>query len=128
MKLISLVIPCYNEEKGIGLLYKTVLEALRPLEGKAQMEFRFVDDGSHDGTLDAILTDSVLAYYFIYTSEEQYYVLSDSLGEEGYAIGFRKDDRALRDRVQEIIDEMGADGTLGEISQKWFGADITIVR
>lgn len=54
MKLISLVIPCYNEESGLGLLYKTVLEALRPLEGKAQLEFRFVDDGSHDGTLDAI--------------------------------------------------------------------------
>ena len=54
MKLISLVIPCYNEESGVGLLYKTVLEALRPLEGKAQLEFRFVDDGSHDGTLDAI--------------------------------------------------------------------------
>ena len=54
MKLISLVIPCYNEESGLGLLYKTVLEALRPLEGKAQLEFRFVDDGSHDGTLEAI--------------------------------------------------------------------------
>ena len=54
MKLISLVIPCYNEESSIGLLYKTVLEALRPLEGKAQLEFRFVDDGSYDGTLDAI--------------------------------------------------------------------------
>lgn len=54
MKLISLVIPCYNEENGIGLLYKAVQEALRPLEGRAQWEFRFVDDGSHDGTLDAI--------------------------------------------------------------------------
>ncbi|MBR4416616.1 MAG: glycosyltransferase family 2 protein [Victivallales bacterium] len=54
MKLISLVIPCYNEESGIGLLYKTALEAMRPLEGRAQLEFRFVDDGSHDGTLDAI--------------------------------------------------------------------------
>ena len=54
MKLISLVIPCYNEESGVGLLYKTVLEALRPLEGKAQLEFRFVDDGSNDGTLSAI--------------------------------------------------------------------------
>ena len=38
MKLISLVIPCYNEEKGIDLLYKTVVEAVRPLDGKAQLE------------------------------------------------------------------------------------------
>ena len=54
MKLISLVIPCYNEEKGIEPLYKAVLEAVRLLNGKAQLEFRFVDDGSHDGTLAAI--------------------------------------------------------------------------
>ena len=54
MKLISLVIPCYNEESGVGLLYKTVLEVLCPLKDRAQLEFRFVDDGSHDGTLAAI--------------------------------------------------------------------------
>ena len=54
MKLISLVIPCYNAEKGIEPLYKTVLEAVRPLDGRAQLEFRFIDDGSLDGTLAAI--------------------------------------------------------------------------
>ena len=44
------------------------------------------------------------------------------------AIGFKRNDKKLRDRVQEIISEMNADGTLGEISKKWFGSNITIVR
>ena len=81
-----------------------------------------------EGTLDAVLLDSVVAYYFISTSKESFFVLPDSLGEEDLAIGFRKDDRELRNRVQEIISGMKADGTLGEISKKWFGSDITIVR
>lgn len=81
-----------------------------------------------NGELDAVLIDSVLAYYFFYTSDEQFFVLSDSLGEEGYAIGFRKLDQALRDRIQEILNGMSADGSLGEISRKWFGSDITIIH
>ena len=44
-----------------------------------------------------------------------------------YAIGFRKEDVALRDKVNEILDEMAADGTLAQISQNWFGEDISIV-
>ncbi|MBQ7475693.1 MAG: amino acid ABC transporter substrate-binding protein [Clostridia bacterium] len=81
------------------------------------------------GEIDAALVDSVAAYYLIFSSEHgRYFVLSDSLGEEEYAIGFRKDDRALCDRIEEIISEMKADGTLGDISKKWFGSDITTVK
>lgn len=80
------------------------------------------------GTLDAGLVDSVNAYYFVSLSSERYFVLPERLGEEKFAIGFRKNDKTLRDRFQEIISEMKADGTLGKISEKWFESDITIVR
>lgn len=78
--------------------------------------------------VDAALIDSVSAYYYIMSSGESFYILPESLGEEEYAIGFRKGDQTLRDRIQEIISEMKADGKLGEISRKWFGSDITIVK
>ncbi|MBQ7155205.1 MAG: transporter substrate-binding domain-containing protein, partial [Synergistaceae bacterium] len=81
-----------------------------------------------EGKLDAALVDSLVACYFIFSSSERYFVLSDNLGEEELAIGFRKNDRKLGDRVQEVISEMKADGTLGKISQKWFGSDITVVK
>ena len=80
------------------------------------------------GELDAALIDSLVVYYLISMSNERYFVLPDSLVEEKCAIGFRKKDRDLRDKVQEILQDMKADGTLGRISQKWFGSDITIVR
>lgn len=80
------------------------------------------------GGMDAALVDSVVAYYFISSSTNRFFVLPDSLGEEEYAIGFRKNDQKLRDKVQEILIEMKTDGSLGRISKTWFGSDITTVR
>lgn len=86
-------------------------------------------EGLDRGEADAALTDSVAAYYLIFSREDQaFFILPDSLAEEEYAIGFRKGDLALRDRVQQTVSEMKKDGTLGRISEKWFGSDITIVK
>lgn len=81
-----------------------------------------------EGTLDAGLVDSLAACYFIRSSSERYFILHDSLREEDLALAFRKEDNELRNRVQKILSEMKADGTLAKISQKWFKSDIVIVR
>lgn len=60
------------------------------------------------------------------TSSDTYIVLEENFGAEEYAIGFRKTDNAFILKVQEIIDEMIADGTAGEISKKWFGSDVML--
>ena len=80
------------------------------------------------GAVDVALVDSLTAYFFINMSGESYYVLPDYLSEEECAIGFRKNDAALRDKVQQLLEEMKADNTLETISEKWFGSDITIVK
>ncbi|WP_072031621.1 amino acid carrier protein [Anaerovibrio sp. RM50] len=81
-----------------------------------------------EGKVDVGLVDSLTAFYFIRSSSERYFILNDSLGEEELALAFRIEDKELRDRVQKIISDMRADGTLGKISQEWFGSDIIIVR
>lgn len=78
--------------------------------------------------VDAVFMDSVVANYEIKESGKDYVLLADGLEEEEYAIGFRKNDQALRDKVQQTLSEMKADGKLGEISEKWFGSDITTVQ
>ena len=80
------------------------------------------------GLVDAVFLDSVVANYQITSAGKDYKVLPDGLEKEEYAIGFRKEDQALRDEVQRILCEMKADGKLGEISTKWFGSDITTVE
>lgn len=81
------------------------------------------------GLVDAVFLDSVVANYLITTTGKNYTILPEAVGEqEEYAIGFRKNDCALRDKVQSILSEMKADGKLAEISTKWFGSDITTVK
>jgi glycosyltransferase involved in cell wall biosynthesis len=49
---LSVVIPLYNEEENVHLLYEKLREALDPL--KQEYEILFVDDGSTDGTLSVL--------------------------------------------------------------------------
>lgn len=80
------------------------------------------------GFSDAVFLDSVVANYFITSNDKDYVILDGNLEAEEYAIGFRKEDQALRDEVQKTLSEMKADGKLGEISTKWFGSDVTTVK
>lgn len=49
MKKLSLIIPCYNEQDAIPILYKETWEVLKTI--KYEYEFIFIDDGSKDDTL-----------------------------------------------------------------------------
>lgn len=55
--------------------------------------------------------------------EQKYAVLTDNFGEEEYAVGFRKEDVAFRNEVQNALHEMQEDGTLDKITQTWFQTD-----
>ena len=57
----------------------------------------------------------------------KYVILDETLASEEYGIGFKKGNEELRDKVQTTLEEMAADGTLKEISDKWFGRDVTTV-
>ena len=80
------------------------------------------------GFSDAVFLDSVVANYLITSNNKDYVVLPGNLESEEYAVGFRKNDQALRDEVQKTLSEMKKDGKMGEISEKWFGSDVTTVK
>ena len=44
---------------------------------------------------------------------------------QGAAIAVRQEDDALREKLNAALEEMKADGTMKEISMKWFGFDVT---
>lgn len=50
MDLISIIIPCYNEESSLPLFYDKICETVSVIP--ADFEFIFVDDGSSDNTLE----------------------------------------------------------------------------
>lgn len=74
--------------------------------------------------IDAIVADEIFARYAISKDAGNYRVATEVFGSENYGIGFRLEDVALRDRVDELIDEIAADGTGSTISNTWFGEDL----
>lgn len=65
MEKISIIIPCYNEEKSLPLFYEELNKNITPFEN-IEFEFIFVNDGSNDDTLNLIKnlakTDSRVKY------------------------------------------------------------------
>ena len=76
------------------------------------------------GRLDVVVVDEVVGRYLVNKKPDNYVVLADDFGTEDYGVGFRKDDEATRNKVNDVITEMKKDGKAAEIAQKWFGADV----
>ena len=53
MKKVSIVVPCYNEEKSLHLLYKELIAHINGLKNY-EWEVLFVNDGSKDKTIEII--------------------------------------------------------------------------
>ena len=79
------------------------------------------------GRLDAVVADEILVrYYLSLKGEDKFKILEDNFGEEEYGVGIRKGDTGMVDAFNKAYKEMQEDGTLKEISEKWFNKDITI--
>lgn len=73
------------------------------------------------GRSDAIVVDETLGrFYMNQNPSEEYKVLEDNFGEEEYAVGFRKEDDDLRERVNQSLETLMNDGTYEDIYDNWF--------
>lgn len=80
-----------------------------------------------NGNVEAVLIDLVVANYQMTQIKDDSLFTIDNLADDLYCVGFRKDDVALRDKVNEVLKEMAKDGKLDEICTKWFGENITLI-
>ncbi|WP_370158898.1 amino acid ABC transporter substrate-binding protein [Limimaricola soesokkakensis] len=79
------------------------------------------------GRVDAFVMDRVSSTQVIKESPLPLALAGQPFSEIRNALPFRDDEegRALRDRIAAALSDLREDGTLAEISQKWFDADIT---
>ena len=75
MKKISILIPCFNEEQSLPLLYPELVKLMDSMPGY-EWEVLFVNDGSLDGTLE------LLRQYSKQDSRINYVSLSRNFGKE----------------------------------------------
>lgn len=79
-----------------------------------------------NGRLDAVVGDEITGRYYMSKHADTIEAVDVAVGDVStFGIAFAKDNQALRDEVQKVMDEMKADGTMAKISEKWFGKDIT---
>lgn len=76
------------------------------------------------GRIEAVVCDEIVGKYHVAQKEGTFKVLEDVLATEQFGVGLRKGDVALRNKLQEVLDAMGEDGTAAAISEKWFGEDL----
>jgi polar amino acid transport system substrate-binding protein len=79
------------------------------------------------GNADAVVMDEIVARYFVKMKGDKYKILNDGLAAEEYGIGFRKADVQLTTKINATLKEMAKDGKIAEISNKWFGKDISTI-
>jgi polar amino acid transport system substrate-binding protein len=131
--------------KSVGVQSDSSAESA--LNDEANKEFKAslkevvkIDDYSkavleiQNGTIDAISIDEVIARFYLTKEPNAYRILENSdgspisLATEDYVVGFRKNDKALKQQIDKTLQEMAADGTMKKISEKWFGDDVTTVK
>ena len=79
--------------------------------------------------VDLLIADELLSRYTANQNPEKFSVIDVTIGNvTEIAIGFRKNDVELRDKVQKVFGDMVKDGTAKRISERWFHADLIKFR
>lgn len=112
----------------------SALETMKRLDSYKDIEKNIATYPDYDkalldlkaGRLDAIAIDQVLGEYKNNNLNGSLKVLSYKLGNDAYAIGFRKDDKKLRDAVNDALNKVIEAKKAEEISKRWFGKNIVI--
>lgn len=77
------------------------------------------------GEYDVLIVDEIAGRYELSKHPKKFELIDVTIGEvTEFGIGFGKDNVKLRDKVQQVFDEMIADGTAERISEKWFGLNL----
>lgn len=96
-RLLSIIVPCYNEEAVLPAFYAEICRTADELADRVQCEFLFVDDGSADTTL------SILKEYAGQDERVHYVSFSRNFGKEAAIYA------GLKNAVGDFVVVMDAD-------------------
>ena len=111
---------------GLGTNYEQWLK-----ENVPQANIRTYDDDPtkfqdlNVGRIDVILVDRLAAFEMVEKTGDRLAVAGDAFSRQESGIALRKGNPQLLAAIDEAIAKLRADGTLKQLSEKWFGADVT---
>lgn len=82
------------------------------------------------GGVDAVFTSSIIGNYLIKSKNKDFVTIDskDISKTNGSVIAFKQGNTELRDRIQNALYELKREGVLEDISEKWFGKNMIIVK
>ena len=80
------------------------------------------------GRIDCVVIDQVLGNYKSAKGKDKLFTSDFDFGDDYYAIGFRKGEATLTNKVNDALQTLIDNGKAAEISEKWFGKDIVILE
>ena len=95
------------------------------------MEFPTFDEAIlalQGGRVDVIVVDQVLGEYKNSKLDEPMFTCDFNFGDDFYAIGCRKGEEDVAEKINEAIQALIDSGEAAEISNTWFGKDIVILK
>lgn len=100
-------------DKGVKFTLRTYPQVIQPfLDLKA-------------GNVQAVVVDEVVGNYYIKQDSSSYKAAAAKLTNEPIGICMKQGDTALQSKLQTALDALFADGTMKDLSVKWFGTDLT---
>lgn len=114
----------------------SALEAMQANEVWPNIEANVTEYANYDeailamqgGRVQAIVVDQVLGEYKNANMDTKMTVCDFDFGDDLYAIGCRKGETDVADKINEAIQALIDNGKAAEISNKWFGTNIVILQ
>nr|WP_312968756.1 cystine ABC transporter substrate-binding protein [Pseudomonas sp.] len=111
---------------GLGTNYEKWLK-----ENVPQADIRTYDDDPtkfqdlNVGRIDVVLVDRLAAFEMVAKTGERMAVAGEAFSRQESGIALRKGNPELLAAVNKVIEKLRSDGTLKQLSEKWFKADVT---
>ncbi len=111
---------------GLGTNYEQWLK-----ENVPQADIRTYDDDPtkfqdlNVGRIDVVLVDRLAAFEMVAKTGERMAVAGDAFSRQESGIALRKGNPELLAALNKALDKLRSDGTLKQLSEKWFKADVT---
>lgn len=109
---------------------KTLKDIVKDNDATLYASFNEAMIDLENGRIDGLLIDKVYADYFLKQAGklDAYNISSVGFKNENFAVGARKGDKELVDKINEAFKELQDNGKYAEISKKWFGEELSLPK
>lgn len=107
-----------------------IKSSLTKVEDYADLQGAF--SALNTGTVDVVVMSEATARYYMNLNPDRYTILQNDSGKQqeplsaqSCVVAVRLGASSLRRKLESAISSMGKDGKMKEISERWFGADVS---